>query len=251
VIRALIVDDEPLARDYLRQILDGERDVSIVGECANGLEAVDTIESARPDLVFLDIQMPELTGFEVLEQLGPRLPAIVFVTAFDAYAIKAFEVHALDYLLKPFDRDRFARTLDRARERLRAGRSGDERVTALLEDLERRRDFRPWIVVKREGSSVVLRTREIDFVQAAANYVRLHVGGQSYPLRETMNAMEAQLDPAHFQRIHRSTIVNIDRIRELQPYFHGDFVVKLHDGRTLMLSRTYRDRLAERLGRDF
>lgn len=250
MIRALIVDDEPLARDYLRQLLAGEPDVTIAGECANGLDAARTIRAERPDLVFLDIQMPELTGFEVLEQLGRPLPAIVFVTAFDAYAIKAFEVHALDYLLKPFDADRFHRTLQRARDSLRRADGGDPRVDALLDDLERRHRYRPWIVVRCEGSCLVLRIRDIDFVQSAANYVRLHVGAKSYPLRETMNAMEEQLDPALFQRIHRSTIVNIERIRELQPYFHGDYVVKLHDGRSLTLSRTYRERLAERLGRE-
>lgn len=250
MIKALIVDDEPLARDYLRSQLAAERDVTIVGECANGLEAVESIRRDAPDLVFLDVQMPELTGFEVLEQLGPPLPVIVFVTAFDAYAIKAFDVHALDYLLKPFDRDRFQTSLARAREALRRNGAGDPRLSRLLEALEQKHRYRPWILARHDGRSVVLRTSEIDFIESSANYVRIHAGKQSYALRETMAAMETLLDPASFQRIHRSTIVNLERIRELQPWFHGDYVIKLVDGRTLTLSRTYRERLAERLGRD-
>lgn len=251
MIRALIVDDEPLARDFLRGLLESEPDVSIAGDCVNGLEAIEAIRARTPDLVFLDVQMPELTGFEVLEHLGEPLPVIVFVTAFDAYALKAFEVHALDYLLKPFDRDRFARTMARARDAVAARRRGpDQRLAGLLHELEQRHRFRPWVVVKHDGCAIVLRTREIDYIESAANYVRVHVGKQSYPLRETMAAMEERLDPEQFQRIHRSTIVNLDRIRELQPYFHGDYVVKLVDGRSLTLSRTYREKLASRLGRD-
>jgi two-component system LytT family response regulator len=249
-MRAIIVDDEPLAREYLQRLLADEPDVEVVRECASGLEAVASIRADHPDLVFLDVQMPELNGFEALEHLGPPLPAVVFVTAYDEYAIQAFDVHALDYLLKPFDRPRFQRTMRRVRElRGRAG-SGDERVTALLDALEKRRKFRPFLVVKAEGRSIVLRTREIDFIESAANYVKVHAGKESYFLRETLSAVVDQLDPEMFARIHRSTIVNLERIRELQPYFHGDYVVKLADGRSLTLSRTYRERLAERLGRD-
>lgn len=253
MIRVLIVDDEPLARDYLASLLATEQDVEIVGQARNGLEAVELITAAAPDLVFLDVQMPELNGFEVLEQIGTALPAIVFVTAYDAYAIKAFDVHALDYLLKPFDRERFGRSMARARS-LVAGRNGaaplEPRLAALLGELEQRNRFRPWIVVKTDGKAVVLRTHEIDYLEAAANYVRLFVGKTAWQLRETMSSMEAKLDPERFQRIHRSTIVNLDRIRELEPYFHGDWIVKLHDGRSLTLSRTYREKLASRLGRD-
>ena len=251
-IRSLIVDDEPLARARIQELLARETDIEVVAECANGKEAVRAIAAESPDLVFLDIQMPELNGFGVLERLDSgRLPVIVFVTAHDAYALKAFEVHALDYLLKPFDRERFQRTLERARDTLRHRSDGDfdRRLGELLSQLGEGKRYLSRVIVKGDGASVLVQVKDIDYVESAGNYVRLCIGRDRYLLRETMNALETALDPEQFVRIHRSVIVNLDRVRGFEPYFHGDFVVRLHDGRTLTLSRTFRERVEERLGR--
>ena len=251
-IRTLIVDDEPLARARVRELLGGQPDVEVMGECGNGREAIAAIESRHPDLVFLDVQMPEIGGFGVLEALEPeRSPAVVFVTAFDEFAVRAFEVHALDYLLKPFDRPRFLQSLDRAREAVRRRREGrlDDRLTALLAHLDTSRRYLRRVLVKTGSRTVLLRTSEIDWIESAGNYVRLHVGRERHLLRETMAALEDKLDPEQFVRIHRSTMVNLERVRELEPYFHGDHVLRLADGTKLTLSRTYRERLQERLGR--
>ena len=252
-IRALIVDDEPLARSRVRELLVDQSDVEVTGECGNGREAINAILSGRPDLVYLDVQMPEVTGFEVLEALDPNTaPAVVFVTAFDEFAVRAFEVHALDYLLKPFDRERFLSSLQRARESVRLRREGrlDERLGALLADLGSARRYLKRLLVKNGSRSVVLQAREVDWIESAGNYVRLHVGRERHLMRETMTALEEKLDPEQFVRIHRSTMVNLERVRELEPYFHGDYMLKLHDGTRLTLSRTYRERLQERLGRE-
>jgi two-component system LytT family response regulator len=247
-IRALIVDDEPLARGRLRTLLAGEPDVEVVGECGDGLEAVAAVEELSPDLLFLDVQMPALDGFAVLEALdADRLPAVVFVTAHDRYALRAFEVHALDYLLKPFDRDRFRKALGRARAQI-AGAEGGGKLPALLADARARRQPADRLVIKSAGRVFFLRTEEIDWVEAAGNYVRLHCGGDAHLLRETMNGLEARLDGQRFLRVHRSTIVNVDRIRELQAWFHGDYLVILRDGTQLTLSRGYRPRVQERFG---
>lgn len=251
-IRSLIVDDEPLARARIQELLARESDIEVVAECANGQEAVSAIASQSPDLVFLDVQMPELNGFGVLERLGSGpLPVIVFVTAHDAYALKAFEVHALDYLLKPFDRERFQRTLDRARDTLRRRANGDfdRRLGELLSQLGEGKRYLSRVIVKGDGSSVLLHIKEVDYMEAAGNYVRLFVGRDRYLLRETMNALETALDPEQFVRIHRSTIVNLDQVKGFEPYFHGDYVVRLRDGRALTMSRTFRERVEERLGR--
>ena len=250
-IRSLIVDDEPLARARITELLARESDIEVIDECANGTDAVNAIVAEEPDLVFLDVQMPELNGFGVLERLaGRRLPVIVFVTAHDAYALKAFEVHALDYLLKPFDRDRFSRTLDRARETLRSRATGefDRRLGELLSQLGDGKRYLNRMVVKGEEASVLVQVKDIDYVESAGNYIKVCVGKERYLLRETMNGLEASLDPAQFVRIHRSFIVNLDRVRGFEPYFHGDYVVRLHDGRSLTLSRTFRDRVEERIG---
>jgi len=253
-IRTLIVDDEPLARSRVRELLATQPDVEVIGECGNGREAIAAIRSDRPDLVYLDVQMPEVTGFEVLEALEPAVaPAVVFVTAFDQFAVRAFEVHALDYLLKPFDRERFLSSLQRAREAVRLRREGrlDERLGALLADLGAQRRYLKRLLVKNGSRTVLLQAGEIDWIESAGNYVRLHVGRERHLLRETMTALEERLDPEQFVRIHRSTMVNLDRVRELEPYFHGDYVLRLVDGTRLTLSRTYRDRLQVRLGREF
>lgn len=252
-IRTLIVDDEPLAREKLRGFLDKEDDVEIVAECRDGREALETIEAEKPDLVFLDIQMPELTGFEVLDHLDPEhMPRVIFTTAYDQYALEAFDVHAIDYLLKPFDRERFTKALDRARAEHEKQQieSVREQLTALLADVEAKREQYPErLVVKVSGRVIFVKVEDIDWVDAAGNYVRLHAGGKSHMLRETMGGLEKRLDPKQFLRIHRSTIVNIERIRELQQQFHGDYLVVLDNGQRLTLSRSYRDKVQELVDR--
>ncbi|HJU91032.1 MAG TPA: LytTR family DNA-binding domain-containing protein [Gemmatimonadaceae bacterium] len=251
-IRTLIVDDEPLGRERLRTLLRAEPDVELVGECANGLEAVARIDDAPPDLVFLDVQMPELDGFAVLESVGvDRMPPTVFVTAYDQYALKAFEVHALDYLLKPFTRARFRKTLQRVRDHLRKQRTDtnalSRQLMELLKDVRTDRQFLERLVVKSGGRVFFLRVDEIDWIEAAGNYLRLHVGQDVHLMRETMKAIETKLDPDRFVRIHRSIIVNTDRIRELQPWFHGEYVLILLDGTRLTSSRNFDDGLKRML----
>ncbi len=245
-IRALVVDDEPLARDRIRMLLEDEPEVEIVSESANGTEALRAIEKLAPDLVFLDVQMPELTGFEVLDRLDPaRMPVVIFVTAYDQYALKAFEVCALDYLLKPFDRERFTRALARARAELDRRKAGqvNEQVLKLLSELHQGKKHLEKLIIRDGGRVFFLRTDEIDWIEAAGNYVRLHTGKEEYLYRETMAKLEAHLNPDRFARIHRSTIVNVERIKELQPWFRGDYVIVLRDNQKLTLSRTYRGRL--------
>jgi two-component system LytT family response regulator len=245
-IRTLIVDDEPLARERLRTLLAAEPDVALVGECGDGQEAVRAIEEHQPDLVFLDIQMPELDGFGVLASIKPpRLPEVIFVTAFNQHALRAFEVHALDYLLKPFDRERFQTALERARTRLAQARSGElnQKLTALLAEIRPEPKTTDRLAVKTSGKVLFVKTSDIDWIEAADNYVSLHVGAESHLLRETMGALEARLDPKQFLRISRSTIVNLERVKELQPMFHGDYTVILRNGTRLGLSRNYRDKL--------
>ena len=244
--RVLIVDDEPIARRHLRVYIEREDDLEIVGEASSGAEAVTEIRQRQPDLVFLDVQMPGLDGFGVIEHLLPgKLPAIVFVTAYDEYAVRAFRVEALDYLLKPFDDVRFAETLERARRHLR--RPGLEALTERLEGLVRHTSNRQRplerLAVKVRGESIVVKTDTIDWIEAQANYARLHCGGKSYLLRRSLTSLEEALDPFQFARIHRAAIVNADRIRRLVPWSHGDMRITLVDGTELSLSRRYRDRL--------
>ena len=250
-IRTLIVDDEPLARERITRFLNGEADIEIVGECADGREAVEQIRQLKPDLVFLDIQIPELDGFGVLEEIGvEEMPAVVFVTAYDNYALKAFDYHALDYLLKPYDSERFGRAVERARTQILTGKTTDidQRLLSLLENLKTEQKHLERLMVKSQGRVFFLRTEEIDWIEAEGNYVRLHVGKESHLLRETMNHLASRLDPQKFLRIHRSTLVNIERIKELQPLFSGDYVVILRDGKQLTLSRSYRDKMLELFG---
>ncbi len=245
-IRTLIVDDEPLARERIRMLLEDLPEFEMVAESANGTEALHAIERLAPDLVFLDVQMPELTGFEVLDRLDPaRIPVIVFVTAYDQYALQAFEVCALDYLLKPFDRERFARALARARAELDRRKAGlvNDQVLKLLSELQQAKKHLEKLIIRDGGRVFFLRADEIDWIEAAGNYVRLHAGKEEYLYRETMTKLEAQLNPERFVRIHRSAIVNTERIKELQPWFRGDYVIVLRDNQKLTLSRTYRGRL--------
>jgi len=247
-IRTLICDDEPLARERIKRYLGSEPDIETVGECSNGQEAVAAIAELSPDLLFLDIQMPELDGFGVLKAIGPeKIPVVIFVTAYDKYALSAFDVHALDYLLKPFNRDRFRRALVRARMQIEHDKLGqlDQRLLTLLEDLKTEHKYLERLVVRSVGRVVFLKTDEIDWIEAAGNYVRLHIGRDGHLLRETMSHLEAKLNPDKFLRIHRSTLVNIDCIKELQPLFSGDYTVILRDGRQLTLSRSYREKLLE------
>ena len=251
-IRTLVVDDEPMARERILGLLSQEHDVEVVGQCADGVQAISAIQQLSPELVFLDVQMPAVDGFGVIRQVGPdKMPMVVFVTAYDEYALQAFEVHALDYLLKPFGRDRLQQCLHHARhqrERHRAGELGRS-LLALVQDFRPEQKKQDRLVVKSGGRVFFVRTEDIDWIEASGNYVRLHLKEQSYLFRETMNQMEARLDPQRFFRIHRSRIVNTERIKELQPWFNGEYVVVLHNGTQLRLSRSYREKLEERLGK--
>jgi two-component system, LytTR family, response regulator len=250
-IRAIIVDDEPPARNKIRELLKTESDVEVIDECTNGAEAVQSIAANTPDLVFLDIQMPELDGFGVIDTIGAEnFPAVVFVTAYDQYAVQAFEVHAVDYLLKPFDRQRFQTALNRVREQLEPDHRDElnQQLNSLLRQLKGPKKQADRLVVKSGGRVFFLKNDEIDWIEAAGNYVRLHVGTETHLLRETMNAIQKKLDPAVFIRIHRSTFVNIERVKELQPWFHGEYVVIMRDGTQLTMSRSYRTNLPDLLG---
>lgn len=251
LIRVLLVDDESLAREMLREMLQDDPQVIIVGESCNGREAVEAIRIHSPDLVFLDVQMPELGGFEVLEALGKDIPRVIFVTAYDQYAVRAFEVHALDYLLKPFDQERFDISWQRARTQVLRDREGgtDQRILALLEEMKVGNKYLERLVIKANGRIYFLETSEIDWIEAEGNYVSVHSAKKSHLLRETISSLEAQLDPKKFLRIHRSAIVRIDRIQELQPWFHGEYRILLQNGTQLTLSRNYREKLQEALGK--
>jgi two-component system, LytTR family, response regulator len=247
-IRTLIVDDEPLARDKVRILLAKDPEIEIIGECANGQEAVDVIERESPELVFLDVQMPGLDGFGVLKKVGAEhAPGVVFVTAYDQYALHAFEVHALDYLLKPFAKKRFDETLQRAKAQLRSRPEGavTEKLMSLLDGLGEAKRYLERFVIRSNSRVFFLKVSDVDWIEAAGNYLNIHIGNEAHLLRETMNGIETQLDPRRFIRIHRSTLVNVERIKELSPLFHGDYVVTLTNGTRLTLSRSYRDKLSD------
>ena len=251
-ISALIVDDEALARRFIRRMLKDDSDVEVVGECSNGKEAVAFIRKQNPDLVFLDVQMPEMDGLSVLQTLGTeQLPQIIFTTAYEQYAVRAFELHALDYLLKPFDQSRFQEALARAKEQLRYRQQENERlqIGALLESLERPPEYLERLIIKAEGRITFLRTREIDWIEADDKYVHLHAGTTKRMVRQTLSAMEAQLDPKRFVRIHRSAIVNVERIKELQPLFNGEYSVLMENGAKLTLTKSHKEKLFGLLGK--
>ena len=250
-IRTLIVDDEPLARRNLRVLLEDDPEIEIVGECGSGYEALEVINEQPPDLLFLDIQMPEMSGFEVLERIEQgRIAAIVFVTAFDQYALKAFEVHALDYLLKPFDDARFEKALRQAKTQIEQRQINQlsRKLFALLEDraapMERKAaGYLTRFMIKASGRVLFLKAEEVDWIAADDYYVKLHAGRKTHMLRETLSDLETRLDPEKFIRIHRSTIVNIERIKELHPHFNGEYLVILQDGTELKLSRSRREQV--------
>jgi two-component system LytT family response regulator len=257
-IRALVVDDEPAARRGVRLLLERDRGVDVVGEAAGGLEAVELIRREKPDLLFLDVQMPGCDGFEVLAKVAPEVaPAVVFVTAYDEHALRAFEVNAVDYLLKPYEDERFEAALQRAKDEVRRHQSEtvNARLTQLLEYLRltgnqpdaavaKEEPALDRILVKSSGEIFFLKADEIDWIEAEGDYMKFHVGGRTHLMRETMARLEARLDPKRFIRIHRSTIVNIDRLRKLSPSFAGEYAVILHDGTKLKLSRGYHERIA-------
>jgi len=246
-IRTLIVDDEPLARHRLRQLLQGEPEVELLGECSDGREALAAIQKTPPDLIFLDVQMPELDGFGVIEAMGSGpIPVIVFVTAHDRFALRAFEVHAVDYLLKPFDRERFRKALSRAVDRVRNRDGGalQSRQAAMLAELKPPAST-DRLAVKSAGHVVWIKLEEIDWIGSADNYAELHLGAKSHLLRETLGALEDRLPPDRFLRISRSAIINTHRIKELQRLFYGGFEVVLHNGTRLTLSRRYRGKLKQ------
>jgi two-component system LytT family response regulator len=255
-IRALIVDDEILARKALRSMLKDDSEIEVIGECRNGKEAVEAIREQSPDVVFLDIQMPEMDGFQVIQEVKvERMPVTVFVTAYDKYAVQAFEVNALDYLLKPFDHDRFDTTMQRAKTFVRQQKLGEinESLFAVLKDLKPNSNEAPSetdkdahkepidrVVIKSVGRIYFLKVEEIDWVEGTSNYLSLHSGSQTHLIRETMGNFHAKLNPRKFLRIHRSTIVNIERIKDIQPLFKGEYVITLTSGRRLKASRGYR-----------
>ncbi|MDX1392904.1 MAG: LytTR family DNA-binding domain-containing protein [Gemmatimonadota bacterium] len=266
-IRTLIVDDEPLARTRIRALLETDAEIEVVGECADGEEAVAAILDARPDLLFLDVEMPRKDGFAVLGELsGDEIPFVVFVTAYDEYAIRAFDVHAIDYLLKPYEDERFRAALSRAKTE--AGHRRDSEFAGRVAEMLRAREVGPGtgsdeepdrvdgdadgrlerLVVKRAGRVRFVDVDSIDWLEAADYYVRVHVGETSHLVRTTMKQLEADLDPTRFVRIHRSTIVRVGFIRELEPYFGGEYVVVLADGTRRSLSRSRRKRLEKALG---
>jgi len=235
-IRAVVVDDEPLARSSLKVLLGRDPEIELVSECGSGIEALREIRGKKPDLVFLDVQMPECDGFDVLEQLGKDLPpAMVFVTAYDQYALRAFEAGALDYLLKPFDNARFGKSLERAKERIALGKDAAPRK------IER-------LAIKNAGEILFLKISEIDWIEAADYYVCLHVGARTHLLRRSMNEVEEELGAGMFCRIHRSAIVNLERVNRLETSEEGGTDVVLGDGTRLGLSRRYRKQLQGRLG---
>ena len=251
-IRVLIADDEALARKFIRRMLKQDPDVESVAECSNGADAVATIRKEKPDLVFLDVQMPEMDGFAVLDAVRlDHLPEIVFTTAYESYAIRAFELHALDYLLKPFDQVRFKAALKYAKERFRSQHEEDKRlqVGTLLESIRAQQEYLDRIIIRADGRITFLHTREIDWIEADDKYLHLHTGKGARMVRQTLAAIESQLDPKKFLRVHRSAMVNMDRIKELQPLFNGEHSLILDDGTRLTLSRKYKEKLFELLGK--
>ena len=247
-IRTLVVDDEPIARARVVSLLKEEADIEVIGECANGQQAMSAIESTSPDLLFLDIQMPEVNGLDLARTIqSTGTPAVVFVTAYDEYALRAFEVHALDFLLKPFSAERFRSALGHAREQVSQRRKGA--MVPKAADPERRAARPNRLMIKSGGRIHFVRMADIDWCEAQGNYVRVHVGPQEHLVRDTMSHLESELDPQQFVRIHRSTIVNVDRIQEMQSSFNGEYVVLLRTGTRLTLSRGYREILQARLGK--
>ncbi|UCC44630.1 MAG: response regulator [Candidatus Zixiibacteriota bacterium] len=246
--RVLVVDDEPLARERICSLLSTFDRIKVVAQCNNGRDAISSIRKLSPDLVFLDIQMPEVSGIEVVKEIGvENMPVVVFVTAYDQYAVTAFEIQAFDYLLKPFDKTRFDEAVRRAVEEVSRRKHGAVAtgLRELLDTFADSKKIRDRILIKSSGRIVIVKVDQIDWIESAGNYVKLHLGHTTHLLRETMKGMEARLKENHFARIHRETIVRVDRIKELITLEHGDYQVLLQDGTRLTMSRRYRDRLGD------
>ena len=249
-IRALVVDDEPLARRTIRRFVGKNTGVEIVGECGDGESAVQAIQDSKPDLVFLDIQMPEMDGFQVLSKIGAdQMPVTIFVTAYDRFALRAFDANAIDYLLKPVAKARLERALARAKQRIAEKVDCDEvqRIISALEQLAAAKQYPDRLAIPKDGRITFVATNDIDWIGAEGNYVRLHVGNREHEFRETLTELGEKLNPAEFLRIHRSTIVNIERIKEIQAWFHGHHRVLLENGTELRMSR-YQHEIARKLG---
>ena len=247
-VRTLIVDDEPLARSHLRALLVDDPDIVVTGESGDGRAAVQAIRAESPDLVLLDVQMPELDGFEVVREVGvDRIPAVIFITAYDEHALRAFEAHALDYLMKPVNRDAFARSIARAKAHVRRASGGDMRapLQQLLAFVQGQRPSAERIAVKVDGTVHFLRVDEIEWADVDGDHVRLHARRKVYQHREPLSHLEQRLPGGKFLRIHRSALVNVDHVREIQPWFQGDFVVILADGTRLTSGRSYREKVRE------
>ena len=252
LVTVLIVDDEPLARQRIRSLLRPYDDVNVVGECGDAGTAARAIIDQRPDLVFLDVQLPGRSGFGVIAAIDPaELPVVIFVTAYDKYAVEAFKVHAVDYLLKPFEIERFHLAVKRARAEIGRERGGDlsRRLLMLLHDRDSKPKYLTRIKVRSGNSFLFLHTADIDYIESEANYVRIHVGKDSYLVRGTIGSLEERLDPNQLVRIHRSTIVNLDGIKEMHPWFqNGEYSLTMKDGKQLTISRSYKDQLMKIIG---
>lgn len=246
--RTLIADDEPLSREWIRNGLAGDPEIEIVAECGDGREALREVEHRRPDLLILDIQMPGLDGLGILDELDKTTaPAVIFITAFDQYALKAFEAHAVDYLMKPFSRERLQSAVARAKAQIDRNVSVElrEALLLLLRDVQRERSYPEWLLLKEEGRSFFVNVNDIDWIESSRNNVLIHVAKQKHVCHETTTHIEAKLDPRKFLRIHRSAIVNIEKIKEMHPWFNGDYTVTLRDGTRLTMSSTYREKLKD------
>jgi two-component system LytT family response regulator len=253
-VRTLIVDDEPLARAHLRSLLRERGDVDVIGECGDGRSAIDQIKRLTPDLVLLDIQMPELDGLEVIREVGAEaMPAVVFVTAYDEHALAAFEVHAFDYILKPVSRQRFTQAIDRVVGLIRTDAKdqspADRPLAALIEAMRSERSALDRIAVKADGRVLFIRVGDIDWIEADDDLVRIHTGKSVHSHRSTLTHLEERLPASKFLRVHRSTLVNVDRIREIQPWFQGDWVLILNDGTRLHSGKSYRSKVREYIER--
>lgn len=250
-LRTLVADDEPLVRDRICSLVDADPDLERIGSCGDGASTLERLMDGGIDLLLLDVQMPEMDGFSVLEALRPKpCPIVIFITAYDEYALRAFEQHAVDYLLKPFDRERFEKAIAHAKSILRASHpEAPSAIDELLADLRQKKRLASRFPVKQDGRILFLRPAEIDWIEATGNYVSLHTGGKAHLVREKISEMEDKLDPNQFVRIHRSAIVNVERIQELRPWFHGDYQVLLTNGTELTLSRGRRPALEQLMGR--
>lgn len=251
-IRALIIDDEPFARQRLHQLLEPYSNIDIIGECSDGYVAISEINHSSPDLIFLDIQMPEIDGFQVIEQIkAASMPVVIFMTAYDQYALRAFEACALDYLLKPCDEERFAKAIKRAESQIYSNVKNDSATSlSVLMPPDNQNKLLPERIVVNDGARIhFLRVKDIDRIEAQGNYIQIYITSNTYLLRETLVSMESQLDTSRFIRVHRSTIINIDRIKEIHPMFNGRYSVILVDGAEIVMSRRYRHKLEEAIGR--